>query len=47
MLKRVGIEARLDLEKFLEKKIFLELFVKVDPEWRDNDNKLKRFGYIQ
>ncbi|NOU15963.1 MAG: GTPase Era [Bacteroidales bacterium] len=47
MLKRVGIEARLDLEKFLEKKVFLELFVKVDPEWRDNDNKLKRFGYIQ
>jgi len=47
MLKRVGIESRLDLEKFLEKKVFLELFVKVDPEWRDNDNKLKRFGYIQ
>ncbi|NVO09194.1 MAG: GTPase Era [Bacteroidales bacterium] len=47
MLKRVGIEARLDLEKFLDKKVFLELFVKVDPEWRDNDNKLKRFGYIQ
>jgi GTPase len=47
MLKRVGIEARLDLEKFLEKKVFLELFVKVDPEWRDNDSKLKRFGYIQ
>lgn len=47
MLKRVGIESRLDLEKFLDKKVFLELFVKVDPEWRDNDNKLKRFGYIQ
>jgi len=47
MLKRVGIEARLDLEKFLDKKVFLELYVKVDPEWRDNDNKLKRFGYIQ
>ncbi len=47
MLKRVGIEARLDLEKLLEKKVFLELFVKVDPEWRDNDSKLKRFGYIQ
>ncbi len=45
MLKQVGIESRLDLEKFLEKKVFLELFVKVDPDWRDNDNKLKRFGY--
>jgi GTP-binding protein Era len=47
MLKRVGIEARLDLEKFLGKKVFLELYVKVDPEWRDSDSKLKRFGYIQ
>jgi GTPase len=45
MLKRVGIESRLDLEKFLDKKVFLELYVKVDPDWRDNDNKLKRFGY--
>ncbi|MHC1705832.1 MAG: GTPase Era [Tenuifilaceae bacterium] len=47
VLKRVGTEARLDLEKFIEKKVFLELYVKVDPEWRDNDNKLKRFGYTQ
>lgn len=47
MLKRVGIESRLDLEKFLDKKVFLELFVKVDPDWRDNDSKLKRFGYTQ
>lgn len=45
MLKWVGIESRLDLEKFLDKKVFLELYVKVDPDWRDNDNKLKRFGY--
>ncbi|HCT29765.1 MAG TPA: GTPase Era [Bacteroidales bacterium] len=45
MLKKVGIESRLDLEKFLDKKVFLELFVKVDPDWRDNDSKLKRFGY--
>lgn len=45
MLKRVGIESRLDLEKFIEKKVFLELYVKVDPDWRDNDSKLKRFGY--
>jgi len=47
MLKRVGTEARIDLEKFLDKKVFLEMFVKVDPDWRDNDNKLKRFGYMQ
>lgn len=45
MLKKVGTEARLDLEKFLEKKVFLELYVKVDPNWRNDDKKLKRFGY--
>lgn len=45
MLKKVGTEARLDLEKFLGKKVFLELFVKVDPNWRNDDKKLKRFGY--
>jgi len=47
MLKRVGTEARIDLEKFLGKKVFLEMYVKVDPDWRDNDSKLKRFGYMQ
>lgn len=46
-LKKVGTEARKELEAFLEKKVFLELFVKVDPNWRDDDKKLKRFGYIQ
>lgn len=46
-LKRVGTEARIELEKFLDKKVFLELFVKVDANWRDSDSKLKRFGYIQ
>lgn len=46
-LKKVGTEARLELERFLDKKVFLELFVKVDPNWRDDDNKLKRFGYTQ
>ena len=45
MLKRVGTEARRDLEKFFNKKIYLELFVKVDKEWRNNANKLKRLGY--
>jgi GTP-binding protein Era len=45
-LKKVGTEARLELEKFLDKKVFLELYVKVDPNWRDDDAKLKRFGYM-
>lgn len=44
-LKRVGTEARKDLEAFLQKKVFLELFVKVDENWRDNDTELTRFGY--
>lgn len=45
MLKKVGTAAREDLEEFLNKKVFLELFVKVDPEWRNTEAKLKRFGY--
>ena len=44
-LKRVGTEARKDLEKFFDKKIFLELYVKVNKNWRSNENQLKRFGY--
>lgn len=44
-IKRVGTEARLDIERFLGKKVFLELFVKVEKEWRKNENKLRRFGY--
>ncbi len=44
-LKRVGTAARHDLEDFLGKKVFLELFVKVADGWRDNDNALKKFGY--
>ena len=44
-LKRVGTEARKDLEKFFGKKIFLELYVKVNKNWRSNNNQLKRFGY--
>jgi len=44
-LKRIGSEARIDLEKFFEKKIFLELYVKVNKDWRSNDRQLKRFGY--
>lgn len=45
MIKKVGTEARLDAEEFFEKKIFMELFVKVDKEWRDKDRNLKKFGY--
>lgn len=45
MIKKVGTEARKDAEEFFEKKIFMELFVKVDKEWRDKDRNLKKFGY--
>ncbi len=46
-LKKVGIESRLDIESFVGKKVFLEIYVKVDPDWRNNDLKLMRFGYNQ
>ncbi|NHN28007.1 GTPase Era [Flavobacterium jejuense] len=46
-LKRVGIQARADLEKFFGKQIFLETYVKVNKDWRSNMNQLKRFGYNQ
>ena len=44
-LRRVGTEARKDLEKFFGKKIYLELYVKVNKDWRNNKNQLRRFGY--
>ncbi|SER05205.1 GTP-binding protein Era [Hyunsoonleella jejuensis] len=44
-LKRVGVEARKDLEVFFGKQIHLELYVKVNKNWRSNQNQLKRFGY--
>ncbi len=44
-LKRVGTQARLDMEDFFEKKVFLELFVKVAPDWRENKTRLRQFGY--
>lgn len=47
MLKKVGIQARKDIETFFGKRVYLELFVKVEPNWRNRDNKLKAFGYIQ
>ena len=46
-IKRVGAEARKDLEKFFEKKVFIELYVKVNKNWRSDKNQLKRFGYHQ
>jgi len=44
-IKRVGTEARKDLELFFNKKVFMELFVKVNKNWRSDNNQLKRFGY--
>lgn len=46
-LKKIGTEARKDIETFVQNKVFLELYVKVSKDWRDNDNQLKRFGYNQ
>jgi GTP-binding protein Era len=45
MLKKVGTEARTDMELFFGKKVFLETFVKVEPDWRSKEKKLDRFGY--
>ena len=44
-IKKVGTEARTDMEKFLGKKVYLEQFIKVEPDWRKKANKLKGFGY--
>ena len=46
-LKRVGTEARKDIEAFFNKRVYLELFVKVEPNWRNRENKLRAFGYIE
>ncbi len=45
MIKQVGMLARVDIEKFIGQKIFLELFVKVKPKWRDNELQLREYGY--
>lgn len=45
-LKQVGIESRRDLEQFFSKQIHLDLFVKVNKDWRNNEQQLKRFGYL-
>lgn len=46
-LKKVGTQARKDIEEFVGKKVYLELSVKVNKDWRDKDLQLRRFGYIQ
>ncbi len=47
MLKRVGTLARKDIETFFDKKVFLELYVKVEKDWRNQEKKLKAFGYLE
>lgn len=46
-IKKVGMEARKDIEAFFGKSVYLELFVKVEPNWRNRENKLRSFGYIE
>ena len=46
MIKRVGTDARKDMESFLGKKVYLDLYVRVDKDWRNDEKKLKRFGYF-
>ena len=45
-IKKVGIQARTDIEKLFGKKVYLELFVKVEKDWRNRENKLREFGYM-
>jgi GTP-binding protein Era len=45
MIKKLGTEARKEIEKFIGQKVFLELFVKVKPKWRENELYLKEYGY--
>lgn len=45
-IKKVGTQARIDIESFFEKKVFIEFFVKVKKDWRDNDKSLRDFGYV-
>ena len=44
-LKKLGTMARKDIERFFDKKVYLQLYVKVEKDWRDRDNMLKKFGY--
>ena len=45
MIKKLGTMAREDIEQFLRQKIYLQLFVKVRPKWRNNERQLKEYGY--
>lgn len=45
MIKRLGINSRKNIEEFLQRKVHLELFIKVRPKWRDNENHLREYGY--
>jgi GTP-binding protein Era len=45
-IKKLGIESRKEIEKFIGKQVFLDLYVKVDPDWRDKERSLQRYGYI-
>ena len=44
-LKKVGTQARLDMEDFFQKKVYLNIYVKTDPDWRENRKELRKFGY--
>ena len=46
-LKRVATQARLEMEDFFQKKVYLQVFVKVEPDWREDKKMLRKFGYIQ
>ena len=46
-IKKVGMEARYDIEQFFGKRVFLEIFVKVEKDWRNRENKLRAFGYME
>lgn len=46
MIKRIATDARKDLETFLQEKVFLDLRIKVDKDWRDDERKLKQYGYF-
>ena len=44
-LKKVGAMARKDIERFFQKKVFLSIYVKTDPDWRESRKELRKFGY--
>ena len=46
-IKKVGIEARQDIERFFGKRVYIEIFVKVEKDWRNRENKLRQFGYLE